>query len=337
MLGCPPHVPPALARRSLLIWVFFTLLVPARAELATPEDQQLSPYTGYTRQHWLEITEKLIAGVLPYFDSETGMPDLTGVNEESGHFRQLETDEWPKETFERSLMLVAIYTAATGSDRIDGYRGSIVEPFLRGIARGTDPKDAAYWGPHPEFEIYGTNTAMAILLSPGFFWRPLTPEQQDNVLELMKGLVATVAYDCNHWYFHLMGVPVLEKYGETPDRSAANLIFERLLNWHRGDGWFIDGGNRAFDYYNLWGFQLITTHFVILTRSGRRCLGTESGEQLSSSKRHFLIFSGEMEAQFPGGDLLLIASPVLQPWAILFSITRVRSPQAKLAGVRPAV
>lgn len=33
-------------------------------------------------------------------------------------------------------------------------------------------------------------------------------------------------------------------------------MMERLLGWYRGDGWFIDGNNRGFDYYNFWGFQL---------------------------------------------------------------------------------
>jgi len=49
-----------------------------RAVLDTPADRDRSPYTGYTRRHWLEITEKLIAGFLPFFDPETGMPRLVG-------------------------------------------------------------------------------------------------------------------------------------------------------------------------------------------------------------------------------------------------------------------
>jgi len=125
-----------------------------------------------------------------------------------------------------SNRVVAIHTAATGSDRIPGYQGSISKPYLTGITRGTDPGDPGYWGPHSEYEIYGTNNAMAILLSPEFFWDPLTP-----VRKQMRGLVDTVAYDCNHWYFHLMGIPILEKYAENSERVYVNRIFERLLNW----------------------------------------------------------------------------------------------------------
>ncbi len=54
--------------------------------------------------------------------------------------------------------------------------------------------------------------------------------------------------------FQLMGVPTLEKHGREYGRPRLTGIFERLLNWYRGDGWLIDGGNHSFDYYNLWGF-----------------------------------------------------------------------------------
>jgi len=59
------------------------------AVLKAKDNFQLSPFTGYTREHWLEIAEKIIAGILPYFDRETGMPELVGDPEETGHFGRL--------------------------------------------------------------------------------------------------------------------------------------------------------------------------------------------------------------------------------------------------------
>jgi hypothetical protein len=179
-----------------------------------------------------------------------------------------------------------------------------VAPFLRGIVRGTNPEDTAYWGPHSDFEIYGSNIAMAILLSPDFFWHPLTPTQQDNVLELMKSLAKTVAYDCNHWYFHLIGIPVLEKYGDNPDRTTANLSFERLLNWHRGDGWFIDGGNRAFDYYNLWGFQLYNNALCHFDSQWQEMFGNRVRNTTQQFQESFLYLFGRDGGPIPWGRSL---------------------------------
>jgi hypothetical protein len=275
------------ARRCLLFLLFLSLASPnpfaSNTELVAPTNSRLSPFTGYTRAHW---------------------PNLTGVPEESGHFQKLPVDEWHQETFERSMMLVAIYTAATGSDRIEGYPGSITDPFLTGIVRGSDPDDAAYRGPHSNFEIYGTNTAMAILLSPKFFWHPLTPTQKQNVLLQMRGLVDTVAYDCNHWYFHLMGIPILERYGESPDRDYVNRLFERLLNWYRGDGWFIDGGNLAFDYYNLWGFQLYNNALCHFDPEWQNMFGDRVRETSKKFQDSFQYLFGRDGGPIPWGRSL---------------------------------
>ena len=227
-----------------------------KAVLKIPENRELSPFTGYTRDHWLEITEKLIAGIMPYFDQDTGLPDLKGVPGETGHFKGPFSLNGKKEALERSMMLAAIYTAVTGKDRVPGYKGSITAPYLKGIIRGTDPNDPNFWGPREKYHAFGTNIALAALVSPRFFWDPLTQEQKNNLLAFFKGLSEMVAYDCNHWYFHLLAIPVLEQNGWDSNREYLTMIFQRLLNWYRGDGWFIDGGNYGFDYYNLWGFQL---------------------------------------------------------------------------------
>jgi len=243
------------------------------AKLETPEDRELSPYTGYTRSHWLEITEKLIAGVLPYFDQESGALLLEGAATETRHFEMMTRGEWRREAFGRTLMLVAIYTAATGRDRVPGYDGSITKPYLRALVLGTDPANPRRWKPSIPESMLGTNVAMAILLSPKFLWDPLTPARQSNVLDTLERLGKRWAYDNNHWYFHLITVPVLEKYGRPSDRERLTRMFERLLGWYRGDGWFIDGANKGFDYYNLWGFQLYNNALMHFDRTWREVFG----------------------------------------------------------------
>jgi hypothetical protein len=245
------------------------------AVLQEPEDRAASPFTGYTRRHWLEITERLIAGFLPYFDPETGMPKLAGNPGETGHFRHLVDAGGELEAFGRSLTMVAFYTAATGRDHVPGYDGSIVEPYLKEIIRGTDPADSHYWGPHPRYGVAGTNVATAILVSPHLLWDPLTSAQKSNVLAYLQDLSGTVAYDNNHWYFHMAAAPLLARAGMDSHRAFLTSMFRRLLDWYRGDGWFIDGGNRAFDLYNLWGFQLYNQQLVRYDEPWRRQFGAE--------------------------------------------------------------
>ncbi|HLA40313.1 MAG TPA: DUF2264 domain-containing protein, partial [Candidatus Glassbacteria bacterium] len=228
----------------------------AQARLKTPLDFTKNPYTGYTRDHWIEIAQKIIGGILPYFSDKSGMPELIGDPRETGHFAHLFDTGGSKEAFDRSLFLVAVYTAATGTDRIPGWKGSIVEPYLREARRGTDKSGAHYWGDHPKYDVFGTNLAMGINISPEFFWDPLTETEKHNVLAYFKDLSRTIAYDCNHWQFHQISVPVLSRHGIDSNREFLTEMFQRLMNWYRGDGWFIDGGNRSFDLYNFWAFQI---------------------------------------------------------------------------------
>lgn len=289
----------------------FLLLVSAAAgaaPLRTPEDRELSPYTGYTRAHWLEIAERLIAGFLPYFDRNDGLPALRNTPVLDEYFKLVARGEERTEAFDRSLVLVAIYTAATGKDRVPGYDGSITRPYLDGLIRGADPRSPHYWGPHRPFSPFGTDVALAILLSPRFFWDPLTDNQKRNVLAFLQELTTMVTYDCNHWYFHLMAVPVLEKYGKqfgiTYNRERMTRIFERVLNWYRGDGWYIDGGNLTFDYYNLWGFQLYNNALCRFDAGWRERFGKRVAHVTREFQKSFVYLYGRDGGPVPWGRSL---------------------------------
>ncbi|MBW7995724.1 MAG: DUF2264 domain-containing protein [Candidatus Glassbacteria bacterium] len=303
-----------------------------QAQLQAGDDFELSPYTGYTREHWLEICEKLIAGVLPYFDEKTGMPTLTGTAGETGHFRrERHFVGGQKETFERSLMLVACYSAATGNDRVPGYDGSITEPYLTGIIRGTDPHDPAYWGEREIYDAFGTNIALAVLLSPKFFWDPLTDGQKNNLLEFLRVLAHTVAYDCNHWYFHLIAVPLLDANGVTSNREYLTMIFDRMLNWYRGDGWFIDGGNFTFDYYNLWGFQLYNNALCYFDGNWNERFGKRVAHTTARFLESFKYLYGRDGGPIPFGRSLSyrFASISALGWAVLNGTSTLPPGQAR--------
>jgi hypothetical protein len=124
------------------------------------------------------------------------------------------------------------------------------------MANGTDPGSDQYWGePLPNDQV-GSVFAMAAYIQPERYWDPLSPIQKTNLLNYLRKIAFIKTYDNNHYYFHMIPVALLDKYGVESNRQQLTQMFERLMGWYRGDGWFIDGNNRGFDYYNLWGFQL---------------------------------------------------------------------------------
>jgi hypothetical protein len=229
-----------------------------RDGLSANDDFVNSPYTGYTREQWLEISEKIIAGALSHFDRETGMPDLA-VQDGFLAYEQLRMKtpiEGNKRILERMMMAVLIYTKATGKDEVPGYEGSISQPFIDAIIVGTDPDNPNYWGDPPMYDQVGSTFAMAAYIEPERYWDPLSDSQKKKLLIFLQKQVQTRAYDNNHYYFHTVPVELLEKNGLESNRDYLTRMNERLMGWYRGDGWFLDGSNRGFDYYNLWGFQL---------------------------------------------------------------------------------
>lgn len=251
-----------------LAFLFFSILqgtyvhaqkeITASAVLISKNDFIKSPYTGYTRKHWIEITEKIIAGELLHLNAITGMPEPAVPPQDSAFekLRWKSPAEIGKRVLERMMLSVIIYTKATGKDFVPGYKGSISSPFIKAIIRGTDPNDSNYWGDPLENDQVGSTFAMAAYIEPQRYWDPLTQVQKDNLLRYLKKLAYVKTYDNNHYYFHMAPVALLDKYGYESNREQLTKMYERLMGWYRGDGWFLDGNNRTFDYYNLWAFQL---------------------------------------------------------------------------------
>ena len=257
------------------------------AQLATPLDFQHSSVTGYTRQHWLEINERLLAGILPYFDASEGVFHLPPPSGERAFNALVDAPDGPDtnhQAFERIMMLAVIYSAATGRDTIPGYSGSITEPFRRGMIAALDPQSPHRWPKPAKGEHAGSIFAMGALLSPQFFWEPFTPQQRSWILDYLSDLGEARSYDNNHYYFHLVAVPLLEREGREAHRALHTDRLERLFGWYRGDGWFLDGSNMTFDKYNAWGFQLYNQVVYRLDPAWR----TQFGPRIAQSSRAYL-------------------------------------------------
>lgn len=285
-----------------------------RLALAARPDSALSPFTGYTREHWIEIAGRIVAGFLPYFNAQTGMPDFRGRDAETGHFQYTpDSTEESTNAFGRTMILASLYCAATGRNTVPGYSGPVNGPYLKGMIRGTDPGDPAYWGSTTPFGAFGSELAQAIMYCPEYFWEPLTSEQKARLAVWLAALVHGVGYECNCWYFNTAPVPVLERYGYEYDYDYITEQMARMLSWYSGDGFFIDGGNRAWDYYNFWGFQLFNLHHYHYTPAWRQKFGRRIRESTEKFMEVFPCFFGSNGSPVPFGRSLSYRSAAVCP------------------------
>ncbi len=227
-------------------------------ELKSEPDWKLSPYTGWTRDHWIEVAGKLAAGFVQYMNPETGMPE--GYQDFISLPYNPNGSQSAKDEcflgFGRSMTIVAAYTAATGKSTYPGYPGDLAKPYLTGIIRGTDPDDPCYWTGMNDHSTFGNAIVISLLTSPEFFWDPLTHRQKLNLARWLKQLTDRKSYDNNHYYFHMCPVKFLDMMGVDYDREKLEIYYQRLFGFYRGDGWYVDGDNQGFEYYSTWGWHL---------------------------------------------------------------------------------
>lgn len=236
----------------LLTFLISLLLV---SPLQDTYNTELSPYTGYTRDTWVAASEKIIAGVMNRVDPETGIFSFPEPEGAFASYMKPSNEDRIRE-MERIMVGVVEYYVGTGKDDVPGYKGSITQPFINAYIHGTDPSDPLYWGEPQKADQTGSGIVLGLYLAPERFWEPLTEAQKKNLLTYLEKNSINPTWDNNHYLFHLLTTRFLEEHGGNGYREYHTAKLERLLGWYRGQGWYIDGDNRGFDYYNLWGFQL---------------------------------------------------------------------------------
>ncbi|MFE9313277.1 DUF2264 domain-containing protein, partial [Streptomyces sp. NPDC006706] len=103
------------------------------------EDRVRSPYTGWTRDHWTSLADRMLAALEPYRSPAGARVALPGPTSMYG------TDSDGLEGFARTFLLAGFRIAGEhGADP-----GGLLDRYARGLAAGTDPRSPEAW-PRPD-------------------------------------------------------------------------------------------------------------------------------------------------------------------------------------------
>jgi hypothetical protein len=92
--------------------------------------------------------------------------------------------------------------------------------------------------------------AQSFLRAPNALWQPLKPETKQAIVESFKSLRNRKPFQSNWLLFGSITEAFLLDIGEDIDKDRVNEGIIKLNEWYKGDGWYGDGPNLAFDYYN---------------------------------------------------------------------------------------
>lgn len=229
--------------------------------LSLPEEnRQLSPYTGYTREHWEAAADGLLGAAWQWATPRGALLDLPGRPSASG----VRSDGL--EGYARTLLAAAFRVAGADGKDPHGW----LDRYAQGLAAGTRTPgrdDAESWPLILDHHVQGqpmvesASVALGLRLTRPWLWDRLDTDVQDRAEEWLRGAIRHVPAPNNWYLFPYTVAGFLESVGrgDAETARARRRALDLLETWYRGQGWYADGDGRAFDHYNGWALHLYPT------------------------------------------------------------------------------
>lgn len=237
-------------------------------------DFELSPYTGLTRESWIEAGEYLLRGIfknIKQFSDPVVMPrketkityphSADAVGEKKAEYF---------EGLARSFFIAAPLIHENPELEIEGYKirdyykshvlriCTADDPFCAGtykelleIAKGEKSKD-----PTRTFQQTVETCALVICLwlCKGEIWDTYTKTERDCIADFLRDYAEGNTVPQNWRLFNMLVLAFLNMEGYEIDRSIMREHASHILNYYAGQGWYRDG--HSFDYYSCWAFNV---------------------------------------------------------------------------------
>ncbi len=236
-------------------------------------DFNISPYSGATRETWIEAGKYLLENAfasIKSFDDPMVLPryedEVTYPNKNTPAWKvQAEYFEGLTRTFFIAAPLIAIEPDIT----IKGYllRDYYKSQVLRCVTEGDPNFVRTYtqmqdeYGKDDPFAVYQQTVetcALVICLDEchEYIWDTYTKDEKDRIADFLLDYARGNTVPQNWRLFNMLDYAFLYKNGYAIDEDIMRDHAQTILGYYAGNGWYRDG--RGFDYYSCWAFNLYT-------------------------------------------------------------------------------
>lgn len=259
-----------------------------------PEDRRRSAYTGWTRAHWEATADGLLRATAPYASPRNGLIVLPGARPSSSGPR---SDGL--EGFARTFLLAALRVAGDNghdphahlSRYAEGLAAGTRSPTPAPASTGADPDSWPRIDAVRQARVEAASVALGLRLTRPWLWDRLDDEVRARLVDWLLPALGPSPVDNNWWLFGLTVGGFLADAGIETVRAGAAIdrALARIEDWYRGDGWYSDGDNRAFDHYNAWAlhFYPVLHAHLAADRTLLATYGARLSAQLDSYSRLF--------------------------------------------------
>ncbi|MBE5829705.1 MAG: DUF2264 domain-containing protein [Butyrivibrio sp.] len=239
----------------------------------TKLDYTLSPYTGLTRDSWIEAAKYLLKGVFDNLENSEA-PVVMPRYETEVTYPQKGAPEWriKAEYFEGlarsffiSAPLVHIEPDLTlnGINVRDYYKKQVLYAVTPGeknyVLNYTDMKKTDTSGNlFSAFQQTVETAALVICLwlSKEEIWDTYEKEEKDRIAAFLSDFGHANTVPQNWRLFNMLDLAFLYMNGYDIDEDIMRDHAQNILNYYVGEGWYRDG--QSFDYYSCWAFNMYT-------------------------------------------------------------------------------
>ncbi|WP_430974258.1 DUF2264 domain-containing protein [Sunxiuqinia rutila] len=227
-------------------------------------DFDLSPHTGMTRKHYIELAKYLLERAFKHIDSiDTPLtfPIVPGKtypqpNAPDWRYRSAEFEALERTfTLAGPLIHVDPETTINGINLRDYYCRQLYNTFTPGHANSLplpeDLPDSNY-----QFTCEFGGLFKTLLLMPDTIWSQF-PEAQKNEMVVTISKWAHHRTTQNNWrIFNIVTLSFLKKYGYEIDDELLKSHLLWVASYHSGDGWYLE---QTYNYYSISLFIVYTT------------------------------------------------------------------------------
>ena len=237
-------------------------------ELKNP-DYGKSPYTGMTKEHWLEGCEFLLEGIFSGIERMDGHPVSRRVEFEVSYpNKNSSPTKASAEQFEglaRSFLIAAplLYNrpeaVVCGVSIRDYYKTRILEAVTPGnpnylyglqelLAMAKEGEDTFQHTCECASLVIGLDQCRKAV------WDTFTAEEKDRIASYIREFAYGKTGAHNWRLFNMLILGFLHQEGYEIDKGVMRDHAQTILSYYAGDGWYRDG--HRFDYYTPWAFQV---------------------------------------------------------------------------------
>ncbi len=237
-------------------------------------DYELSPYTGLTRESWIDACEYLLGGIfnnIKSFDDLVIMPRKETVVS----YPNLKADEKWKNTQRRAEIFEGLarsfFVAAplimerknielNNINIRDYYKKHILDICTRGHKNSVGYYDELINDVGDKitscFQQTVETAALVICLwdTKSEIWDTYSDSEQRVITDFLYGFAHGNTVPQNWRMFNMLNLAFLHNVGCEIDRDIMREHGQAILGYYVGDGWYRDG--HSFDYYSTWAFNV---------------------------------------------------------------------------------